>query len=485
MATKLIGFDENPSVAATASSVAMPFGRARRTRFIGEYSDDSFRPERIRPALEGIRRYDTFRSMEREVDTVGAAQAFLQQAASKAEVAVVPVGDAGEQTDEAKADAQLLRDMMVGMSDTPLDYILGQAAMHSLNGFTVLEWDGAFEDGVLHIDRYRYLPCDTIPRFVYDQSTTEVTGFVQRTYEDGGGDLFIPRWKTMYFSESAGTGSPRGRSLYLAVGSTALKWMQTNELLHKAVAANARKRPIVKAPIGEIQKEVRDRMQGTEGATEEAIKAAQDAEIRAQLKQVLDVVDQDQLDPDYSLLLDSAVHEGERYAGETHPISAPKWEVIWPDDIDVNSLREIQASREQNMARQLHIVFQMRGDSNSGSYALANTQVQDALMWAQSTLRVVVNEFNRLAKWLWEFNGMERECPVWTVKETAFWSTAEAMDFVLKWVEAALGKGVGAGADFDVLQQLLAMAGFATGGKVTPFVPPQPQPAMPTGGEDA
>ena len=416
-----------------------------------------------------MRRYATYKRMVDNVPIVGVAQSFLTMAAGKADFHVIPASD----TEADKKDAEDLRAMLFGPSnETPMDYFVKTMAMHALNGFALMEWDGMLVDGELVIKCYRQIPPETVPRFEYDMKTTEVVGFVQRTFE-GYPDTTIPRWKTVYVVDSSNTASPRGRGKFQSVGGEALKWMKANEMRHAALISNLRGRPWVYAPIREIHAQVEKEIEASEEKlTPDEIKARQDARVREALSSVIGVTEQGDTGPDWTVTLDSAAVEGETYQNDQKPINLRQWSMEFKPDRDVQTALADSEARQLDMARQLHLVYLMRGDLGGGSYALADTQLLDALGWIESVMQTIVNEINRLSRWLWAWNGRSGLCPKWGVKESSFMTTHELGEILKLYRDVVIGNSGGMGPGWAPSEALLAAAGMPTGNKVEPYQPP-------------
>ena len=342
----------------TVMSVMSPVGRSIRSNQQQNYGDYAFIDDDNRtPQLRGLRQFRTFKTLVRRTPIVGVAAAQSMMACGKATYRSVASSSEAEDV----AAAEQMEYLLFGQLKTSVRDLNKQLGMHQLNGFSVVEWDGIKdENGLVCVHRTRNLPPESIPDFRIDRATTEIVGFVQRTYE-GRPDVIVPRWKALYPLEAGGTNSPRGRSLLYSIAEQALQWIQISEGKHRAMLANLRRRPTLLAPINELREmfrsEVELALQGESGVPPD--KAAVDAKVFSMLKEVLQqplaVIDADNPDPDHGFVLDSSVERGDAVDNSTRPITTRKYEVIYAPPINIQDALADMTSLTQDMARELHM----------------------------------------------------------------------------------------------------------------------------------
>ena len=453
-----------PMPVPTGRAVARPIGRRVRTNTYEEYGNYSFlQDERLMPELRGLRQFRTYKVMMNRTPIVGVSTAQLMMASGKATYKIEPASDKPEDV----RNAELMEHMLFGMLETSVSDVNKKLAMHTLNGFAVLEWDGYMdEDGIYCVKYIRDLPAETIVNFHFDPRTTLVSQFIQRTYE-GQADIMVPRWKALYPVESATTNSPYGRSLLQSVGENALRWIQLAEGRHLATVANLRRRPTLLAPVNELREEFRtevsQRMQATGNGepSTDVINSRVDAMLAEVLAQPLGVIDADNPDPDQGFVFDSSVEVGDGVDNSTRPITMRKWELVYAPPIDTDKATATMVSLTQDMARELHMIALTRGDDGAGSYALAATQFTDVWAWCDSTIHIGLEQLQRLGEWLLAYNGvMMKDAPQLGVEESSFLSLNDEAELLLKAKMAALGTKGGLGMDHPAIQALMTRAGM-------------------------
>ena len=450
------------------SQVTRPYGRGRRLKTKGDYRDFEIIPlDRRGAQFRGVRLYRTLRLIFERVPIVQTAWEYMSTSAKKAVYQVLPV----DESEQAKADAADLRDMMFGSLTTSISTLSTKLALHVFYGFSVIEWDGVVVDGVLKIRRFRNIPVASIVDFQFDEAG-EVVALIQRTNE-GDPPIVIPRWKVLYCVDDGYADSPRGRSLLKEISVMGLAWVRIHELTKAAQEENLKQIPVCYAPQTKLKEDVRDELRASTDTEEDAATLDErvETEVNRRLDQMLDVVGDDDKtnfygesvddqNASWSLLLDSKTYEStKRVVGDKVVSPARMWEVEYRPAIDTVMAEKLLASLNQDMARTLSVIGKVRGDDGKSSYALATQQYSDSWNWADQTIKVGVQALQRLATWVWTWNGRTTPCPILKVAESAELTMAEKASLLKDIADATNVLGP----NDPALAYIRAQAGFPAG----------------------
>lgn len=355
--------------------------------------------------LTGMRRFDEFDRMLRDVAIVGASVRLFLNLISNAIWTVNPPEDLDEgQQKQAQEYADQAYSDLFGMT-TSWSSIVRKTAAFRLQGFAIQEWTAKKkDDGSIGFLDVEHRPQRTIVRWNRDDGGT-VESVVQRV--PGRADVTLPRQKIVYAVDDTLTDSPEGLGLFRHLAATAQRLELFLRLEEIGFTTDLRGIPIARAPLGELRQEVTDA--GPEGSP-----ARQEAEARrvSLLQPLRDFLGRHMRNEKTGVQLSSDVYMATTVDKGTSPSSTYKWalELLNGDSQSFEAMAEAVKRLNHELAMIMGTEHLLLGADGAGSLALARSKVGTFYLTVTSTLLDLLEIYDRdlLAPWS-ELNNVPDE----------------------------------------------------------------------------
>ena len=355
--------------------------------------------------LVGIRRFDEFDRMVRDVSIVAAGvRLFLNLISNAVWTVNPPEGLNDNETAVAQGYADDLYAMLFDMTNS-WSSVVRKTAAFKLYGFSIQEWTAKKNgDGSIGLLDIEHRPQRTIARWNRDEGGT-VESVVQRV--PGRGDVTLPRSKIIYAVDDTLSDSPEGLGLFrhLAKTSVRLEWFLGLEEI--GFTTDLRGIPVARAPLAELRQEVLDA--GPEGSQERARAEARRNSLLAPLRNWLDKHVRNEKS---GMLLPSDPYVATNPDKAQTPSAVPKWalELLSGDSTSFDSMANAVVRMNQELARILGVEHLLLGSDGSGSLALARSKVGTFYLTVTSTLLDLCEIYDRdIIQPIAELNGWPEE----------------------------------------------------------------------------
>lgn len=399
----------------------------------GDFAGGTYEVADRRLNLVGQLRYDKFEEMVRDVSIVAAGvRLFLNLTANAVWTVNPPEGLNANEEAVAQEYADFVYEQIFGMTSS-WSSVVRKAAGFRLIGFAVLEWTAKrTEDGKIGLLDIEHRPQRTIAKWVRDASGT-VEGVVQQV--SGRQRVTIPRSKIVYAVDDVLTDSPEGVGLYRHLYATAERLKIFLDLEEVGFTTDLRGIPIARAPLADLQAEVR---QSGEPGTEPYKKAL--AARQFKLQPLIDFIGRHMRNAKTGTLLSSDTYSGKTADGGTTPSSVPKWtlELLNGESQSFEQMAAAINRMNQEMARILGVEHLLLGADGGGSLALARSKVGTFYLTVTSTLQDLVEVFDRdISQPIAELNGWpEHLRPEFGVNEISDRDIDQVASVLLKLAQA-------------------------------------------------
>lgn len=341
--------------------------------------------ERVRE-LFGERRFDTYDRMVKDTTIVAAGVRLMLNLLANAEWTVSPAEDQ-ENNPRAKEIADLAYSAMFDMTTT-WSTIVRKVAMYRFQGFSIMEWTAKRrDDGAIGFMDIENRPQRSIIRWLRDASGT-VEAVVQRITKDAQ-EVTIPRSKFVYGVDDTLTDSPEGMGLYRHLAITAERLKEFMELEKIGYETDLRGIPIARAPLGELQAEVKA---APDGAPKKQAEAAR----TAKLKPLRDFISKHVRNLKTGLMLPSDTYHT-LTPDSSISTATPKWavELLNGNSTSFDAIAKAIVRMNEELARLLGVEHLLLGTGGTGSLALAQSKIGTFYLTITSTLMELVEIFER------------------------------------------------------------------------------------------
>lgn len=350
--------------------------------------------------LIGPARWLAYEEMLRNVAIIAAGvRLFLNLLANAVWTFNPPEGLSDADTKVAQGYADQATEIIFGMTSS-WTTVIRKIAMFRLKGFSIMEWTAVKRpDGLVGFLDIEHRPQRTIVRWTRDPGGT-VLSVTQRVA--GRPEVVLPRSKIIYAVDDMLTDSPEGMGLFRHLAVTAERLKAFMELEEVGYETDLRGIPIASAPLGELQREVKDA--GPEGSPERA-----KAENRRQrlLTPFREFIEKHVRNKKTGMLKPSDTFVAQN--ADTQTISAvPKWslELLKGDSTAFADVANAIKEMKLDLARVLGVEHMLLGGTSTGSYALAKSKVGTFYLTVTSTLYDMLEVIDRDAiDPLGEMNG--------------------------------------------------------------------------------
>ena len=353
------------------------------TVIIGGYIQDDEKNAK----LTGQEKYRTYSNLLVNVAIVGTGVRYFLNLVSKANWQVEPADESTQALEFAEKVENMMTDMV-----TPWHRVVRRASMYRFYGFSIQEWTAKKnDDGSITFLDIAPRPQITIDRWDTEKDGT-VIGVCQRsltTFEE----IYLPRSKLVYMVDDTLNDSPEGLGLFRHIVEPATRLVRYQQLEGFGFETDLRGIPVGRAPIAELDEQVRAGI----------IDVAKRTEILEPLTRFI----KDHIKhPQLGLLLDSVTYESEDEA--SRPSNVQQW------NIDLlkggNSSQEPVAKTIERLIREIALILGIEGlllgSNNVGSQALGVDKSQNLALIVDNTLKELTETFNAdLIDPMWEMNG--------------------------------------------------------------------------------
>lgn len=307
--------------------------------------------------LIGPQRYRTFQDLMVNTSITAASVRYFLNLISRTRWKVEPADDSAL----AEEIAEKVEDAMNGMP-TSWRRVVRNAAMYRFHGFSLLEWHAKrHEDGWLTMADIQARPQHTIEQWDQDDSGN-VVGVVQRspfTFEP----IYLPRAKLIYMVDDALDDSPAGVGLlrHVAESSRALRrYMQLEGYGYETDLGGI---PILKAPLAQLDKRVRDPDDTLTAAMRDAI-----------LEPLVDFATNHTRGPSLALLIDSLSYESH----DGSPSAVPQYgaDLLKAGSTAHGHMNTAIVRLQTDIARILGTESLLLGADGKGSLALSRVKTE-------------------------------------------------------------------------------------------------------------
>jgi hypothetical protein len=338
-----------------------------------------------------------------------------------------PEGLSDADTKIAQGYADQAQDMIFGMTSSWTS-VVRKIAMFRFKGFSIMEWTAVKRpDGAIGFLDIEHRPQRTIVRWKRDPGGTVLSVFQRVT---GKEDVELPRTKIIYAVDDMLSDSPEGMGLFRHLAPTADRLQLFLDLEEIGFETDLRGIPIARAPLGELQKEVREA--GEEG-TPDRVKA----ESRRQrlLAPMREFIDKHVRNKKTGVLLPSDTFIAQN-ADNQAISSVAKWslELLKGDSTSFGDVANAIKEMKQDLARILGTEHMMLGSDKAGSFALAKSKIGTFYLTITSTLYDMLEVIDRDAlDPISELNGWpEHLRPEMGVNEISDTDIAQLLDAIAK-----------------------------------------------------
>lgn len=341
--------------------------------------------ERIRE-LFGERRFETYDRMVKDTTIVAAGVRLMLNLLANAEWSVSPA-EGQEDNPRAKEIADLAYSAMFDMT-TNWSTIVRKVAMYRFQGFSIMEWTAKRrDDGAIGFMDIENRPQRSIVRWLRDASGT-VEAVVQRLTASAQ-EVTIPRSKFIYGVDDTLTDSPEGMGLYRHLAVTAERLKEFLDLEKIGYETDLRGIPIARAPLGELQAEVKAAPDGDGKKKAEAARSAK-------LKPLRDFISKHVRNLKTGLLLPSDTYHTST-PDSSISTTTPKWAVdlLNGESSSFDAMAKAIVRMNEELARVLGVEHLLLGTGGTGSLALAQSKIGTFYLTITSTLMEMVEIFER------------------------------------------------------------------------------------------
>lgn len=405
----------------------------------------SFYADEFLPTLRGQKAIKIFRTMRDNDATIGAVLYAAEQVLRDVKFKVVPSDKENEQSvKEAKFVESVLDDM-----DHTLDDHISEALSFLTYGFSWFEVVykrrvGPYEknpkkkshytDGRIGVKKIASRAPWTINKFDVDQTTGDVLGIYQNTY-NATGNNYIPTRKSVYYRTTVINGDPAGRSILRNAYTSydRLQGAQNFEMI-------GIERDLAGIPVGRIPADYL-----AEDATDDQ---------KAIRKQMEEILRDFKVNEQSYLLLPSDMHPGKEGEPTNHPlvdVSLMSSEGTRNIDMD-----KVIRRYQHDIARSVLSEFIMLGAGANGSYALSKSKTDLFLRTLESYIQTITDVLNKqLVERLWELNGLDYDLmPKIQAGDVADWDLKEIAAFIRN----LNGAGIPIREQMDIVDSLFEIA---------------------------
>lgn len=353
--------------------------------------------------LQGTRRFDVYDRMVKDTTIVAAGVRLFLNLISNAVWTVNPPEELNEaDTARAQEYADAAYKMLFDMT-TSWSTVVRKTAAFRLVGFSIQEWTAKrLPDGMIGLQDIEHRPQPTITKWKRDPSGT-VIAVMQRIA--GGPEVELPRSKIVYAVDDLLTDEPEGTGLYRHCAETAERLRQFKRLEETGFATDLRGIPIVRAPLSELQEQVKaEAAKGTEAGN-----AAAAARNRL-LAPLVDFLDKHVRNSKSGMMLPSETYTAESVDKGKTPSQTYKWgiELLNGESTSFDAMAKAVQQMNYDLARVLGCEHLLLGSDGTGSLALAQSKVGTFYMTVMSTLLDLCEVYDRdILRPLAELNGWE------------------------------------------------------------------------------
>lgn len=400
-----------PDTILTRIGASLGFSkRAVPTNTIGSSkttnSDYGYVVERSEASLNlvGMRRYETYNEMVRDVSIVAAGVRLFVNLIANAVWTVNPPEDLDNDALEAQAQdyADQAYAMLFDMTSS-WSSVVRKLAMFRFQGFAVMEWTAKRRpDGAIGLLDIEHRPQQTIIRWIRDEGGT-VQSAVQRI--SGGAEAILPRGKIVYAVDDTLTDSPEGVGLFRHLASVRERLQLFLELEEIGFANDLRGIPVARAPLADLRDDVLAEPEGPLQQAAEALRVAKLAPLNTFLEQHVRNSEQ-------GVMLPSDVYASTGADGNVNPGTTYKWglELLNGDSSSFDAMANAVTRMNQELARIMGVEHLLLGSDGSGSLALARSKVGTFYLTVTSTLLDIAEVLDRdILKPIAELNGWPEE----------------------------------------------------------------------------
>lgn len=383
--------------------------------------------------IVGMRRFDEYDRMVRDVAIVGAGVRLFLNLIGNAVWTVNPPEDLPEGRQKAAQEvADLAYDDLFGMT-TSWSSVVRKTAAFKLQGFSIQEWTAAKkEDGHLGFLDVEHRPQKTIVRWNRDEGGT-VESVVQRV--PSRQDVTLPRSKIIYAVDDTLTDSPEGVGLFRHMIKTSSRLEMFLQLEEIGFTTDLRGIPIARAPLAELRQEVLDA--GPPGSESRAQAEAR----RLSLLRPLDnFLEKHVRNKKTGMKLPSDTYIATNVDKSQTPSAVPKWaiELLNGDSQSFEAMANAVNRMTQELARILGCEHLLLGADGGGSLALAKSKIGTFYLTVTSTLLDLLEIYDRdlIARWA-EMNNIEPDLvPEMGVNEISDRDIEQVLDSLAKLAQA-------------------------------------------------
>lgn len=393
--------------------------------------------DRSSPLLNGTQRWDTYQKMMRDIAIIATSVRLLLNLISGAVWTVNPPRDEkGDAKPGAQEIADLAYEILYDMTSS-WSTVTRKVAMFRLMGFSIMEWTAKKRaDGAIGFLDIEHRPQRTIIRWQRDSGGT-VEAVVQRV--SGRKEAVLPRSKIVYAVDDTLTDGPEGLGLFrhLAVTSERLKTFL--DLEEAGFETDLRGIPVARAPLGELQAEIRAaEPRAKEGGgmeTDAEAKARVSAKVERQLAPLTEFLEKHIRNKKTGMLLpsDTFISQG---ADTQSPSATLKWllELLNGESQSFDAMANAIKEMKQDLARLLGTEHLLLGSDGAGSLALARSKIGTFYLTVTTWLTDMVEIFDRdIIGPLAEMNGWPDDLrPEMGVNEISDTDIQQVMDALSK-----------------------------------------------------
>lgn len=347
-------------------------------------------------SLSGVERYRTFSNILVNTSIVAAAVRLYLNMVGKARWRFEPVSGDDVNEDDALEHAERIEHILTKDMTTPWGRVVRRASMYRFHGFSIQEWTGKREDdGTIGLLDVEPRPQLTIERWDLDETGT-VFGVFQRSPQDAR-EIYLPRAKLLYLVDDALNDSPEGLGLFRHIVEAQRRLRRYEQLEGFAYETDLRGIPVGRAPIEDLNKQVRA------GTITEQDKTNYIAGLKTFLEKHIK-------NPALALLLDSATYKTTDEKGT--PSTTPQWDLQLLNGGATAHEAVAKAIERLNreIARVLGVEQLLLGERGGGSLALAESKANTLAMIVDSALEEIEEAVQSdLVARLYEVNGWDEE----------------------------------------------------------------------------
>lgn len=343
--------------------------------------------------LNGTERYRLFSNILANTSIVAASVRYFLGLLTSSKWSFEAAQETGNDG-EAERLADLTDEILSGMT-TPWHRVVRRAAMFRFYGHSIQEWTAEIrEDGAFGFRDIEPRPQKTIEQWDVDESGT-LLGVVQISPQSGR-SIYLPRAKVVYVVDDTLDDSPVGLGLFRHIVESSERLKRIEQLEVWGHEGDLRGVPVGRAPLAELQQQVRD----GDLTEEERIRAVQP--MRAFLSNYIKT-------PNTSLLLDSATYQ------TTDEAQRPSNALHWDVDLMQNSGTGLDAAARtiDRISREIARVFgteNLFAGDKGGSLAMSKDKSDQFALLVDGTLLELRETFRcEIVERLFELNGWDKK----------------------------------------------------------------------------